>query len=449
MKSNNKQARYIALEILMEVNSKERYANISLKEALKKHDLSDRDRAFVTQLVYGTLEKQITIDYSLKKTAKIKKTNPWILNILRLSIYQIMYLDRVPDSAAVNEAVKLCKKRGLSGLRGFVNGVLRNIVRNKDRLKLLDENEKGKDRLALRYGYPVWLAQKWIDDYGEQKAELIMRPPQVDKAVSIRVNTHKATSQEVRNRLAKIGITAESGFYLPEALRIKYAGDIEKNDLYKKGLFTVQGESSMLVSHILAPSPGELILDGCSSPGGKAIHMSELMNNRGRIDSWDIHKHRVKLIDNNVERMGTKIVHTKLMDASVYRSEIDNKMDRVLLDVPCSGLGTINKKPDIKLRTTLGGIDELVKLQRSILHACSRYVKPGGVLVYSTCTINPDENQLMIKSFLHENQDFFLDDISPYLPAGLRWAVEDNMIQTIPLRDNIDGFFIARVRKKV
>lgn len=448
------QARYIALNVLIKVNKEGKYSNISLKEALKNRDLSNRDKAFVTQLVYGCLEKQIAIDHIISKFASLKRTNPWIVNILRLSCYQILYLDRVPDSAAVNEAVNLCKTIGLYKLQGFVNGVLRNIVRNKD--KILSKDFLSKDRLegpghslSLTYSYPKWLAEKWMLDYGQEIAEMIMKGPDTENFVSIRVNKVLTDIDKVKNKLLEEGALVSKGFYLDEALRVKYTKDIEEDSLYKKGHITVQGEASMLVSHLLAPLPGESVLDACSSPGGKATHICELMDNKGSINAWDIHEHRVELIERNASRMRTKILNPKLHDARVFDKKLKEKMDRVLLDVPCSGLGIVNSKPDIKLRVTPEEINSLVKLQASILSTCSRYVKAGGVLVYSTCTINPDENQKMIKNFLKNNKEFYLDDPRPYLPSALNLAIQDDMIQTIPYRDKIDGFFIARMRKRL
>jgi 16S rRNA (cytosine967-C5)-methyltransferase len=446
--SNGTRTRHIALKILKEVNHDGKYANIGLKENLRGETFSDRDLAFITQLVYGTLERQITLDYFLKKFATFKRVNPWIMNILRLGAYQIIYLDRVPDSAACNEAVKLCKKYGLFALQGFVNGILRNLSRNKDKLVLPDEKLSVSENLSLQYSYPKWLIEKWIGDYGIQLTEDIVKPTDMGDAISIRVNTMKTSAADLKEILRDSGITVEDGYHLNEALRIINTGDIESNPLYRNGYFTIQGESSMLDAHVVDPQPGETILDACSAPGGKAIHMAELMKGQGRVVAWDVHEHRVDLIKRNISRMGARIVQPTVNDAAILKEEYIDSFDRVLIDAPCSGFGIIHKKPDIKLKADPAALKEMARLQSRILNTCSNYVKPGGILVYSTCTINPQENEDMIKCLLEERQDFQLEDPSPFMPDSLKSALKDGMIQLIPSRHLTDGFFIARLRRK-
>ncbi|HOB21149.1 MAG TPA: 16S rRNA (cytosine(967)-C(5))-methyltransferase RsmB, partial [Candidatus Atribacteria bacterium] len=390
MESSGTITRQIALKVLIEVNRDGKYANISLKDNLRAFNLTDRDAAFVAQLVYGTLERQLTLDHFLNKFTSMKKANPWIINILRLGAYQILYLDRVPDSAAVNEAVNLCKKHGLFALSGFVNGVLRNIVRSKESLRLPDKSLTRVENMSLVYSFPIWLTEKWIKEYGELTAEHIMRPPQAEDVLSIRANTLKIEPETLAEKLSMRGVQAEKGLYIREALRLKYPGDIEEDPLYKNGYFTIQGESSMLVAYTVAPRPWQTVLDACSSPGGKAIHMAELMGNKGKVYAWDVHEHRVDLVRANAKRMGADSVIPEVMDASRHSPELDEYFDCVLIDAPCSGLGVAHKKPDIKLKVTPHGLEELVRLQERILDSCSRYVKPNGVLVYSTCTINKD-----------------------------------------------------------
>lgn len=447
MKSNVSSARDAALSILMEIDYDKKYANISLKEKLKSSDFSNLDSAFITQLVYGTLEKQITIDWIISKFAKAKRIKPVIKNILRLGCYQIIYMDRIPDSAACNESVKLCKKRGLSGLGGFVNGVLRNISRKKDGLNNMLNVLQPDERLSVEYSYPLWMVKKWINDYGYETAVDIMKDVKSDGFTSIRVNTYKSEVQEIIDVFRSHSVEVKKGI-LDESLSIKEFGDIEGNPLYKEGLITVQGESSMLVTHILDPSEGDKILDTCSSPGGKATHIAEYINMNGHITAWDIHPHRVELINKNTDRMGASIIKAEVKDASDYDSTFESTMDKVLIDAPCSGWGIINKKPDIKLKPEMD-LSELLGLQFSILTTCSRYVKPGGILVYSTCTINIDENDKMIENFLATKDDFELVDFAEDLPNGLRNSYRKNgMIQLIPSINNIDGFFIAKLRRK-
>lgn len=442
------QPRLAALQILKEVNQDGRYANISLKENLRSRSLSDRDAAFVTQLVYGTLEKQITIDYYLGKLATLKRVNPWIENILRLGAYQILYLDRVPDSAACNEAVKLCKAHGLFALKGLVNGILRNLARSKEKMMLPDPSLSAAENLSIQYSYPLWLVRKWIRDYGQKTAEAVMKPLKAENMVTIRVNTTKTTRSDLKEGLLSCGLRVENGLHLDNALRITNEGDMEENSFFQEGSFMVQGESSILDSHIMNPQPGETILDACSAPGGKAVHMAELMEGQGLIIAWDIHPHRVDLIERNRTRMMAEIVQPAVADASKPNSKWNNRFDRVLVDAPCSGLGIIGKKPDIKQNVTPEALQELPALQAKILAACSNYVKPGGVLVYSTCTINPAENQDVVKGFLDNHPEFYLEDVLPFVPHTLHSAVQNGQLQLIPFYHGIDGFYIARMRRK-
>jgi len=448
MENQVDKARETALFILKEVNHDKKYANISLKEHLRRAKLEGKDSAFVTQLVYGTLEKQIALDWVIGKFASIKRANPWLENILRMGCYQILYMDRVPDSAACNESVKLAKKYGPKALAGFVNGVLRNIARNREGIHFPAEDEDPIRHLSLTYSFPLWLVEKWVKDFGLEKAKMMLLPASGEGFVTIRVNALKTDKQKLTELLSQQGIHVHPGLYMEEALRLENAADIENNPYYNRGFFTVQGESSMLVTHILSPRKGERILDACSAPGGKAVHIAEKMQMEGEVHAWDIHSHRVDLIAWNATRMGAEIVKPRKQDAQVFYRDFDSKMDRVLIDAPCSGWGVIHKKPDIKLRLDQGQLKDLLKIQWNILTSCSRYVKPGGYLVYSTCTMNQDENQNMIERFLRAHPDFQMDDFTKELPEKLVHQVtRPGMLQLLPSRDGIDGFFISRLRR--
>ncbi|NLB41699.1 MAG: 16S rRNA (cytosine(967)-C(5))-methyltransferase RsmB [Clostridiales bacterium] len=445
--SNKTSPRRLALQILKEVNQDGSYANISLKDNLRKHTMDTRDTAFVSRLVYGTLEKQFTIDSILDRLANMKKVNIWIRNILRMGAYQILYMDKVPDSAACNEAVKLCKVHGFSGLQGFVNGTLRNLTRRKEELLTPDNNLPIAEKLSLKYSFPIWLTKKWLKDYGPETTEAIMMPMEEENGVSIRVNTSRISTVSLKEKLQATGVIVQDGFHMEEDLRVSDIGDMEKNEFYREGLFTVQGESSILDTCIVDPQAGEMVLDTCSSPGGKAIHMAELMDGKGKIIAWDIHAHRLDLVKLNAERMKAEIIEPMLMDAAIFHEQWEDKFDRVLIDAPCSGLGTIHKKPDIKLNMTPEALEELPILQGKILDTCSEYVKPGGVLVYSTCTINLEENQNVVMDFLEKHPEFKLDNPVPYVPDSLKSAIKDGMIQLIPSLHQVDGFFISRMRR--
>jgi len=441
-------ARRIALIVLKEVNEDQKYANISLKEHINRAKLNERDAAFVTQLVYGTLENQGIIDQALRKFAKMNRVNPWVKNILRMGCYQILYLDRVPDSAACNESVKLCQGFGFASLKGFVNGVLRNISRKKKTLGILMESPMDAKSLASWYGFPLWLVEMWIKEYGKEAARRIVENSVGPSWTTIRINRRKTSREEVIESLVDQGADVKEGIYFDNALRVRGIGNIQNNPLYQQGLFTVQGESSMLACHILGPNPGECVLDACSAPGGKAIYLAELMNMEGKIYAFDNHEHRVELINKNRERMKASIVHTRIQDATIFNPEFEGNIDRVLLDVPCSGWGVMHKKPDIKLRISKEELDSLYQLQWDILTNCSRYLKYDGILVYSTCTINPWENNRMIERFLNENPEFVLEGFHKELPNGLKdFVIQDGMIQLMPNKEGLDGFFIAKLRR--
>lgn len=454
MKSNNSinresknSSRGVALQILKEINHDGSYANISLKRHLKNSSLTERDIAFVSRLVYGTLEKQFTIDLILEKLADMKRVQYWIQNILRMGAYQILYMDKVPDSAACDEAVKMCKAYGFTGLQGFVNATLRNVSRNKEKLLTINPSMSDAEKLSFEYSFPLWLSEKWIDDYGLKTAEAIMKPMEDDDGITVRVNTNKISTDNLKYKFLQTGIDVQDGFHMKEALHVFNIGDIEENLFFQQGLLTVQSESSILDTHVVDPQPGENILDVCSSPGGKAIHMAERMLEKGQITALDVHLHRVDLIRQNIKRMKAEIIQPVAADAAVFHTLWENYFDRVLVDAPCSGLGNVHKKPDIKLNITQKSLEELPALQKKILDVCCKYVKLGGVLVYSTCTINPAENQNVILNFINEHPNFQLDDLSPYLPNTLLENTKDGMIQLIPSKHQMDGFFISRMRR--
>lgn len=442
--------REIALIILKQINYDGKYSNFALKNELKRYSLPKRDTAFITQLVYGTLERQITLDWVLGNFTKIKKKNPWLINILRMGCYQILYLDRVPDSAACNEAVELTKKYVTKSLSGYVNGVLRNISRNVDNIKKPSIEKDPITYFMVEYSCPRWLCNMWYKQYGLDHMHFILDSVALKDITTLRVNSIKTDKTELIYNLDKLGINGiEEGLYMHGALRIRNIGNIEGNLQYIRGNCAIQSESSMLSVTAMDVMPGEHVLDACSAPGGKACYMAQIMNNVGIVDAWDIHPHRVALIEKNAKRLGTSIVRAREKDATVPSDTYRKLYDKVLLDVPCSGLGMMHKKPDIKLRITEKGIQKIIDIQRDILNTCANYVKPDGILIYSTCTINRDENENIIYEFLDTRTDFELDEISSFMPEALKKNVKSRgMIQILPGRDDIDGFFIARLRRK-
>ncbi len=418
-------SRDIVLGILMDIETQNTFSNIAIAKALSKNQFEDkRDRAFITRLSEGVMETLIKIDYVIDLFSKtgIKKCKPLIRCILRMGTYQILYMDSVPDSAACNESVKLAKKHGFGKLTGFVNGVLRNISRNKDNIKMPDENST--EYISVKYSTPVWLCEKIKRDYPEQYTD-ILEGCFDERPTSIRVNTTKTTRENLKKIITDAGIRAEYGHYDDKALLVTGYDFIKKIPGYRQGYFTVQDESSMCAVRAAGIKPGDVVIDVCGAPGGKTTCAAEYLEGQGMIYSMDISKDKQELIEENVKRLGFENVKISCHDAT---EPIEGAMaDVVIADVPCSGLGIIGRKNDIKYRLKKEQLDELVQLQRNILDVVSKYVKRNGKLLFSTCTINPEENQENVKWFLENNKDFTLQTERLFLQGT----------------DKCDGFYYA------
>lgn len=420
-------SRDIVLSILMDIETKNTFSNMAISKALSKNQFEDkRERAFITRLSEGIMEQRITLDYVINQFSKTKvnKCKPLIRCLLRMGTYQILYMDSVPDSAACNEAVKLAKKHGFSSLSGFVNGVLRNISRNKDNIKQPSEDVTSVDYISVKYSTPKWLCEKLKKDYPDNYTK-ILEGCFFDRDTSIRVNTTKISKDELKKMISDSGITVESGEYDDKALLIRDYDFIKKVPGYRQGYFTVQDESSMCAVRAAGIKPGNTVIDVCAAPGGKTTCAAEYMNGEGTIYSMDISEDKLELIEENVDRLGFTNVNISCHDATL---SLDNmQADVVIADVPCSGLGIIGRKNDIKYRLTKEQLEELVSLQRRILDVVSGYVKKGGRLLFSTCTINPDENQENVKWFLEKYKDFSMQEERLFLQGV----------------DNCDGFYYA------
>lgn len=437
--------REIALFILMDIFEEGAYNNIILRKTLQKHsELTSVQKAFVTELVNGTLRNLINIDYIINHFSKTKteKMKPFILNNIRIGVYQILYMDKIPDSAACNEAVILAKKRGFSTLSGFVNGVLRAIARGRNDVKYPKEKLK---QLAVKFSYPEWLLKYWKErlsiDEVEKTCCAFAQPPKV----SICVNTIKTNKTELKNKLFDDGIAVDSNSLFDNSLYIYRTSNIAESKCYNEGLFHIMDESSMLAVKILAPEKEATVVDVCSAPGGKSFAIAEFMEDSGKIYSRDIYGHKLDLIKDGAKRLGLKSIETEQKDASKDNS--GTKADYVLVDAPCSGFGLVRKKPDIKYNKVYDDIEELSKLQRKILSASAGIVKPNGVLVYSTCTISHKENIDNVKWFCRE-YGFKTESIEQYLPESISCSTAaDGYVQLLPYQYDTDGFFIARMRK--
>lgn len=443
------QARDAAVRIVYRVLREGAYSNIAVKQELDAGRLGRLDKALITEIVNGTLRNLTRIDWVKSQFVKKNKIEPWIEDIIRCGIYQLLFLDRVPDSAVCNESAELARAHGHEGAVKFVNGVLRNISRSKEKLEYPDKDKDTIRYLSVFYSHPEWMVKKWMKDYGRQFTEELLCANNEIPPFTIRCNRLKVSKQELMTILAEENIECEGGSYNPEAIYIRGTSSIEDKDSFQKGYYQVQDESSMLVAHIIDPKPGEVILDMCSAPGGKTTHIAELMENQGEIVARDVHKHKLKLVLENCSRLGVSIVRTELYNATLLDEGSLEKFDKVLLDAPCSGLGVIRRKPDLRWKKEPDNFRELAKLQREMLELASKYVKPGGVLVYSTCTINKTENIEVVKDFLSKNQQFHLESLIDQIPEGLVCeSAQEGYLELFPNTHRTDGFFIAKIRKR-
>ncbi|WP_168121949.1 16S rRNA (cytosine(967)-C(5))-methyltransferase RsmB [Paenibacillus sp. HB172176] len=450
--------REVALDILVKVSGSGAYSNLQIKRALQDTALSRADAGLVTELVYGTIGRQLTLDHWLERfVAKgLRKLEPWVHQLLRLSAYQLLYLDRIPAHAAVNEAVAIAKRRGHTGISGMVNGVLRNMDRN--RAELVPSRIQLKDSvatIALRHSYPEWLVRRWADTYGEETAEDICAAGNEQPHASIRVNSFLAARDQLLRELQAEDVDAEASKLSPHGILIRSGGNLADSELFKQGKCSLQDESSMLVAAVLAPEPGMKVLDCCAAPGGKSAHIGELMQGKGKVWANDLHAHKRELIVQQTERLKLRNVEAIVGDAAKLRERFaENSMDAVLLDAPCTGFGVIRRKPEIKWTKTESDIREIAVLQGQLLEEACALVKPGGILVYSTCTIEKEENEKQIARFLEAHSEFALDSAWPESvlkalgEAGVIDDSFDGQAQLLPQHFGSDGFFIARMRRR-
>lgn len=443
-------AREEAFLILGTILKKGAYSGIEIRKRFKHSNLKRNDKALVTEIVNGTLRHLIKIDWIIDSFIKIKleKIEVNIRNILRSGVYQIIYLDRVPDSAVCNESVELAKKYGNHGAAKFVNGVLRNISRGKNDIDKPDTVNK-TEFLSIEFSHPEWLVDLWLRNYGYDFTLALLRANNETPPLTIRANKLKTDRNELKNLMDKYNIYYKDGLYNDEAINIRGISSIEDLKLFKNGYFQVQDESSMLVGKIINPKPGDLIIDVCSAPGGKATHLAELMSNKGKIISRDVYKHKLELIEDNCKRLGITIIETQLFDAKDIDKSILGMADSVLVDAPCSGLGLVRRKPDLRWSKKEEDLNKLPQLQLSILKSASLYVKKAGVLIYSTCTLNDNENKHVVEKFLKTSDDFMLDRIDEFLPKNICASNKgDGFLELYPHIHGTDGFFIARMIKK-
>ena len=447
---NGINSREMILEILLQIEEGE-HSHIALRNALNKYQFLPRqERAFITRVCEGTLEYRIQIDYIIDSFSKVpvNKMKPAIREILRSAVYQLKYMDSVPDSAVCNEAVKLAQKKGFYNLKPFVNGVLRTIIREMGMLKFPKKKEDVIRYLSVRYSMPEGLVQRWLDAYGEEVTEKILADFLEEKPITVRCRTYLNSVEKICRSMEEQGVKVTQAPYLPYAKRISDFNHIMTLDAFLQGQIQVQDVSSMLVAEVANPQKGDYIIDMCAAPGGKSLHLGDKMEGFGTVDARDVSQYKVQLIEENVQRTGSINVQAKVQDATIFDVESECAADIVIADVPCSGYGVIGKKPEIKYRAAKQRQDELVALQRTILKRAAEYVKPRGALIFSTCTIAREENEENMMWFMN-NYPFKLESLDPYLPKELHSETTAlGYLQLLPGIHKTDGFFIAKFRRK-
>jgi len=441
--------RLTALNILQDVTRADAYASLALGKRLRESKLPQRDRDLVAELVYGTLERQISLDYLLdKRLERPDDVESVVRDILRMGAYQILYLDRVPDSAAVDESVKLTRTLDRAPFTGLVNGVLRGLAREKDAGDVVwpKQEDDPATHLSVMHSLPLWIVEKLIAAYGFDGARAIAAYRPGERFITVRRTADKLPAGQFEDMMTKKGWT-----WKPARLaNVYYAsgiGDVGIDKEYLQGAYSVQGESSVLAAMAVRPRRAFTVLDACAAPGGKTACLAEMMSGTGRVYAWDVHEHRVELIRSMVRRLRLDNVRPAVRDASALKEDQVQTMDAVLLDAPCSGFGVMLGKPDVKYRQTPESVASLGRAQKALLDTVCQYVKPGGALVYSTCTILPEENEEQVAGFLQRHPEFSADDagLRAAMPEFVSQYVQGGMVQLLAHRDQTEGFFIARL----
>ena len=444
--------REVVLDILLELSGENEYSNILITAVLEKYDYLDgREKAFIKRVSEGTIERRIQIDYVLGQFSKVPvgKMKPLIRELLRMSVYQILFMEHIPDAAVCNEAVKLAKKRRFQSLQGYVNGVLRNIARSKEQINYPDRQTAFREYLSVCYSMPPWLVEHFCNSYGEEKCERILESYLQRGAVSLRLQ--ETLDEKEREKL--IGIWQQAGIQVRRHPYLVYAVEVQKTDGlrglagYSEGAFAVQDVSSMLVVEAAGIRKGDTVIDVCAAPGGKALHAAAKLAGTGQVIACDVTEHKTGKIEGNRSRLGMMNVSVRVRDARVTDETMIGQADVLLVDVPCSGLGVIGKKQDIKYRVTRESMEEIVGLQKEIVGNVVQYLKPEGIMMYSTCTMNPAENEEMVEWICRE-YGMKTESMAQMMPEELREAAEQGYMQLLPGIHDADGFFMARLRRK-
>ena len=438
-------ARRLALRVIREVTEEGAYTSLSLDRALRGCGLSFQDRRLAARLAMDTLDSLLTLDWALNQFMARPDTDIKLRNVLRLGACQILLEDRIPESAATDTSVSLCKELGMEGLAGVCNGILRSLVRGKDGIRWPDPAEDPAQALSVRASAPKWLVERLTADWGAEEAAAILNCRAHESAVTIR-RSLTATDEAGFDKLLEGKVWQAEPGHLPDSRRIRGMADIGEDRDFLAGRFSIQSESSMLACLAVAPKRGWQVLDMCAAPGGKSCYLAELMDGTGRVWAWELHEHRTALIAAQVKRLRLDNVRPVTRDASKVKEDLLATMDAVLLDAPCSGTGDMAEKPDIKYRLKPENVAQLTELQRALLDAAAGYVKPGGTLVYSTCSLLKDENERQIAAFLERHPEYTLQPLPASIPEALRTR-EGTGLQLMPQREGMGGFYICRMRR--
>lgn len=441
-----------AVRILGRVEEEQSYANLLLQRELQEVE-DGRDRQLITLLVNGTLKNRLTLDYALRRHLRtpLSALPHEVRWILRISAFQLLFLAKIPAPAAVNEGVEMTKPRR-GKYTGLVNGVLHKVLQDGWNIRWPNSGKEAVRYLSVRYSHPEWMVKRWLKRYGFEETEALCQANNEPALLWIRTNTLKVTREELLNNLQQEGVQARLGERVPESLILENSGALDRLKCFQEGLFTVQDESSQLVAHVLDPRPGDRVLDSCAAPGGKTTHLAQKMKNQGEILAFDIHPHKVDLIVQLAQRLGITIIRPQAGDARELPGIEKASCQKVLVDAPCSGLGVIRRRADLRYQKTEAEIEKLPALQLEILNRAAQCVAQGGELVYSTCTIEPDENFEVVKAFRKGHPEFqpvnLLDDLPFSLneESDIRQA-KKGMLQILPHRHGMDGFFIAKFKR--
>lgn len=440
--------RNTALDILIRVGEQGGFSNVLIDRSLKNKSLSLKDESLLTEIVYGTLKRQMTIEFYLSPFIGNKKMEPWVKWLLYMSVYQMIYLNKVPDHAVLHEAVEISKTRGHKGIASFVNGVLRNLQRKG--VPDIDQLSDPVTRIAIETSHPEWLIKRWLDMYGETITLQMAHSNLEHKPMSVRIQPLKITREEAIEQLEEEGYTVTPSIFSNQGLIIE-KGNILKSRLFLSGFLTVQDQSSMLVAEVMDLSPGQTILDACSAPGGKTTHIAEKMLNKGTIYAYDLHAKKINQVRKKAEELDLSIIQTKQADArNLAAIHNEGTFDRILMDAPCSGLGVLRGKPDIKYNKKEQDIEALAQIQSNLLNNVSSLLKKGGKLIYSTCTVDKQENESVVKKFIEEHPDFIVD---PHFLKNFPEKIMESEgagewgLQLFPHQFGTDGFFLTKLVK--